>query len=111
MSEPRTETHAEELALVEVFLLDWPRRVEADRPQRRLPGDADAGRHANRARIVDRARAVARRVDVPQRAEIAEDAAADADLLRQPERHLQRRRADIVLVAAERVACDRIARP
>ena len=53
-SEPRTETDVKDLRLVERFLRERIGHIEADRPDRRFPGDTDPGAGAQRRRILRR---------------------------------------------------------
>src|SRR5215207_4593809 len=112
----------EELRLVEPLLLQGVRQIKTDRTHRRLPRDAGAGAGADRGRVLNerwdaavRGKLGGGQRDVllivgPEGSEIGKEAAAEPELLRQAERNAERERADIVLVAAERVAGDLVAR-
>src|SRR5690348_11055077 len=122
-SEPRTETDMEQLGLVERLLLDRDGEIKPDRADRRFPGDPHAGARTDRGGVgedrlnASRGSELGRRQDEvllivrPQRTKIGKHATAEPQLLGQAERDTERQRAEIVFVAAERVARDDIARP
>src|SRR5271170_6663840 len=122
-SELCPKTNPEELGLVETLLPDRIRDVEANRADRRFPRHADPGAGPDRRGILDhRLNSTSRRqlrrrqielggLKVIERAEIGENPAADAEFLRQAERHTQGHRTDVVFLAAEGVIANRVARP
>src|SRR5437763_2451506 len=122
-SEPRTKTDVEQLRLVERLLLDRNGKIKPDRADRRFPGDTDTGARADRGRVGDDRLHAAGRDELgrgqdevllivpPQRTKIGEHATGKPELLRKPERDAERQGAEIVFVAAERVARNDIAGP
>src|SRR5215472_10212990 len=121
-SELCPEADSKNLGLVETFLPDRIGKVKSDRADRGLPRHPDTGAQANGRALFDLrldppglrqlgwSQHDIRRLDLVQCTKIGKHAPAQPELLGQPERHTQGDRAEIIFLAAQSIAADRIAR-